>query len=106
MTTTCTTTVVDIGSSPQQAAVPVFFTSHDPIFTEEPHNVDSDGDDIHVDSHLNSGTSLAPHDSSAPTNNSNQQERIRKRKKPTLNCLACVDRKSKCDRARPSCLLW
>ncbi|KAF2217312.1 hypothetical protein CERZMDRAFT_20840, partial [Cercospora zeae-maydis SCOH1-5] len=27
----------------------------------------------------------------------------KKRNKPTLNCLECVERKSKCDRARPSC---
>ncbi|KAM3424400.1 hypothetical protein BST61_g6407 [Cercospora zeina] len=29
--------------------------------------------------------------------------RGKKRNKPTLNCLECVERKSKCDRARPSC---
>jgi hypothetical protein len=103
MTTTTTTTIVDTAF--QQSAVPhnVFITSHDPTFTEERHNANSDGDgdesdldpalrDYHAVRHNN--------------NNTNQQERIRKRKKPTLNCLACVDRKSKCDRARPSCLLW
>ncbi|EME43737.1 hypothetical protein DOTSEDRAFT_71554 [Dothistroma septosporum NZE10] len=29
--------------------------------------------------------------------------RVTKRNKPTLNCLECVERKSKCDRVRPSC---
>jgi hypothetical protein len=32
--------------------------------------------------------------------------RSKKRNKPTLNCLECVERKSKCDRGRPSCFTW
>ena len=101
MTSTTTTTVVD--TSARQSAFP-FLTSQDTTFTEERHNADSDGDgdgddmDVDTSSHVQQ---RAPRH-----NNNNQPERIRKRKKPTLNCLECVERKSKCDRARPSCLLW
>ncbi|CAK1358162.1 unnamed protein product [Cercospora beticola] len=33
----------------------------------------------------------------------NQHKLNKKRNKPTLNCLKCVERKTRCDRARPSC---
>jgi hypothetical protein len=95
---TTTATLVGTDTSHQQSA---FFSSRAPTFTEERHTTESDGEDIHVDG----GHSPRDQHDRAPRHN-NQQERIKKRKKPTLNCLACVDRKSKCDRARPSCLLW
>lgn len=34
------------------------------------------------------------------------QRIIKRRFKPTLNCSQCVERKTKCDRARPSCRAW
>ncbi|CAK1358574.1 unnamed protein product [Cercospora beticola] len=76
------------------------------------HGLNPAGDDdtvivLRADRSAQSGADVNSNSSSSTrrTSTANEKPAVRgkKRNKPTLNCLECVERKSKCDRARPSC---
>ncbi|KAJ1331725.1 DNA binding [Microdochium nivale] len=59
---------------------------------------DSPGTERSSRSHTGASATTGPHDSGEP------DRKKQKRNKPTLSCLECVERKTKCDRGRPHCL--
>ncbi|PPJ50485.1 hypothetical protein CBER1_06735 [Cercospora berteroae] len=75
------------------------------------HGLNPTGDDdtvvLNADRSARAGADASSNSSSSArrTSTANDKTVVRgkKRNKPTLNCLECVERKSKCDRARPSC---
>lgn len=79
------------------------------------HGLNPAGDDdtvvvLSADRPARAGADVGSNSSSSTrrTSTANDKSAVRgkKRNKPTLNCLECVERKSKCDRARPSCFTW